>query len=361
VQRKKMIKRHSVSRSPIINNRDLLTEYSSYLSKKGVVEVLSLSDDDCLAHIKLRISTQSIVLDKLLDGGVPTGRVTEIYGPAHIGKSTILDHIFSSVQQLGGIAILIDTEGARDPQYSKNIGVNINQLQMIEFTSEELYIENVVKKIFDTIDFWKKKAPDLPIVIGWDALGGTATQDELEKRLEKDLRPAKAAQIMRQAGRQLPSKLGNTKIAVVIINHEYDTFSTGWGSGPRKETYGGGAVKYLSSIRMRVYHVGYIDGAKGVRIGRRVGVTLDKNRLGDPFSKVEFALLSSVGIDNTYSVYEALTKAGVIVVSGAWAAINLDGEIIKFQGWNGLMNKCLEDITLFSKLVSVYNSLSLGR
>jgi recombination protein RecA len=349
--------RKGVSRSPVICAGDLLQEYSSYLYKKGVVEVLSLADDDCLAHVKLRISTQSIILDKLLNGGVPTGRVTEIYGPAHIGKSTILDHIFASVQCMGGVAILIDTEGARDPRYSKNIGVDIQKLKMIEFDSEELYIENVIKKIFDTIEFWKERAPNLPIVIGWDALGGTATQDELEKRLDKDLKPAKAAQIMRQAGRQLPSKLGNTKIAIVIINHEYDTFNSGWGSGPKRETYGGGAVKYLSSIRMRVYHMGYIEGIKGARIGRKVGVSLDKNRLGDPFSKAEFALLSGIGIDNTYSIYDSLVKFGIIVVNGGWASINLDGELIRFQGWNGLVDKCLSDTTLFSRLVSVYNNL----
>ena len=337
--------------------KDLIKEYQQSLKSKGIVEVLTLADDDCLANVKLHISTQSLELDKLLNGkGVPTGRVLELYGPPHIGKSTLMDHMFAEVQKIGGVAILLDTEGARDSKYTRAIGVDPAKLQYIEFARDALHIENVLIKIYDTVEFWADKAPDMPVLIGWDALGGTSTRDELEKRLEKDSQPARAATVLRKAARQLPPKLGNTNIAVVIANHEYQNLGMG-GQKARKETYGGAAVRHLASIRFQLYNAGWIKRSDGSVIGRKVGVNLIKNRLGNPFGSTEIAILSGVGVDNTWSLYECLKEAGVIVISGSWAAINLDGEVIKFQGWSGLVTKCTEDPTLFPRLVSVYQSL----
>jgi hypothetical protein len=152
--------------------------------------------------------------------------------------------------------------------------------------------------------------------------------------------------------------LGNTKIAVVIINHVYQA---GIGGGQRayKETYGGGAVRHLASIRMLLHPVanGWVKDSAGAVIGRKVGANLTKNRLGNPFGKVEFVLLSGIGVDNVSAVQDRLQAAGVIVTSGSWSAIDLDGEVIKWQGLNGLTKKCEEDPELFPRLVSVYRSL----
>lgn len=344
--------------------RDLIKEYQAKLrqtdGKNTIIEVLTLADDDCLANVKLHISTQSLELDRLLNGkGIPTGRVTELYGPPHIGKSTIMDHLFAQVQKMGGVGILLDTEGARDSRYTQSIGVDLEKLQYIEFAREALHIENVIMKIYETVEFWRDNAPDTPVVIGWDALGGTATRDELEKRLEKESRTAQAATVLRKACRQLPPKLGNTKIAVVICNHEYQTIQLGAHGKAGKETYGGAAVKHLASIRIQLHSVkdGWIKKSDGEILGRKIGVNLIKNRLGHPFGSAEIALLSGVGIDNTWAIFERLKAAGIIVISGAWAAINLDGEVIKFQGWTGLAKLCAENDTLFPRLVSVYQSL----
>lgn len=339
---------------------DLIAEYQESLKEKGIVEVLTLANDECLANVKQHISTQSLELDKLLNGkGVPTGRVTEIYGPPHIGKSTIIDHIFSEVQKIGGVGVLLDTEGARDSRYTKAIGVDLTKLQYIEFARNELHIENVLMKIYETVEFWSGKAPDLPVVIGWDALGGTATRDELEKRLERESKPAQAATVLRKAARQLPSKLGNTSVAVVIANHEYANIDMqhGGAHATKRETYGGAAVRHLASIRVQLYNAGWIKSSDGSIVGRKVGANLVKNRLGNPFGSTEIALIAGVGIDNVWSLYDRLKAAGVITVSGAWAAINLDGELLKFQGWTGLSTKCVEDPTLFPRLVSVYQTL----
>lgn len=340
--------------------RDLIKEYQQKVKNKGVVEVLTLESNDCLARVALHVSTQSLELDRLLNGkGVPCGRVTEIYGPPHIGKSTLLDHMFAEVQRMKGVGILYDTEGARDPRYTHNIGVDLSKLQYVEFTRESLHIENVIMSIYKTVEFWATNAPDTPVVIGWDALGGTATRDELEKRLEKESRTAQAASVLRKACRQLPTKLGNTNIAVVICNHEYQKINTGSGHQAKRETYGGEAVRHLATIRVQLHPVsdGWIKRPDGTILGRKVGAYLIKNRLGNPFGSGELALLSGVGVDNTWSVYERLKAAGIIVLSGSWSAINLDGEEIKFQGWSGLVEKCKADETLFPRLVSVYQSL----
>ena len=365
-------KKKSVSRKPARSKakkvkaaprirKDLLKEYQETIKesdKQGhrVVEALTLADDDCLANVRTHISTLSLELDRLFNGkGIPTGRVVEIYGPPHIGKSTLLDHCFASVQQMGGVAVLADTEGARDSNYTQKIGVDLNTLQYLEFGQDSMHIENIITKIFETVEFWRAKAPEMPVLIGWDALGGTATRDELEKRLTKEARMAGASKVLRAACRQLPTKLGNTNISIVIINHEYEKINVNFGK--KKDTYGGGALRHLASIRAQLYSTGYIKNGAGEILGREVVAKLVKNRLGNPWGEAKFALISGVGIDNVWSVFNRLYEAKIIVKSGSWAAINLDGDELKFQGWSGLVVKCQEDPTLFPRLVSVYLSL----
>lgn len=339
--------------------KDLIKEYQESLTDKGIVEVLSLADDDCLASVRQYISSRSLELDRLLGGrGIPCGRVTEIFGPPHIGKSTILDQLFAEVQSIGGVAVLFDTEGARDALYSGAVGVRINELQYIEFKTNQMHIENVMRKLYDTVEWWHKNAPDMPVVIGWDALGGTATREEMEKRLEKDTSPATAASVLHQAARQIPSKLGNTNVAVVVCNHEYETFGMGkFKSAPRRETYGGSAVRHLASLRVKLYHVGMVQDSQGITIGRKIGIYIEKNRLGNPWGKGEVLLIPGKGIDNIWSIYSKLAEAKLLEIRGSWSAINIDGEILSFQGWPGLLRKCEEDKDLFDKLKLIYKTL----
>jgi len=351
--------------------KDPVKEYQEVIKKaaRGAVEVLNLADDDCLANVKLHISTQSLELDRLLNGqGVPCGRTTEIYGPPHIGKSTLLDHLFAQVQRMGGQAVLADTEGARDIRYTQAIGVDPSKLHYLQFKRGEMHVENVLMSFYRTIDYWATNYPDVPVVIGWDALGGTATRDEVAKELaittdkktgeekKAESRIAGAAKILHEACRLIPDRLGNTKIALVICNHEYQKIDTR-GFGTKTETYGGSAVRLLSSIRLQLYPSSLVKRSDGVVLGREIGVKLAKNRLGNPYAEARVALLSGIGIDNIWSIYTKFASAGLIIISGGWSALNLDGEIIKFQGWNGLAGKCQEDETLFPRLVSVYGSL----
>jgi recombination protein RecA len=368
--RRTPVKKSGSKRTKI--RKDPLKEYAEAISKDGVVEALTLADDDCLASVRGGISTGSLALDRLLNGtGIPFGRVTEICGAPHIGKSTLLDHVFARVQAEDGVAILADTEGARDSSYTTRIGVDPERLQYLEFQPRpireknkivgyqaQLTLENVLTKILESIEFWAKKYPETPVVIGFDALAGTSTADELENRLTKDEQPAAAAKVLRKICRQLPVHLGNTKIAVVICNHEYQNIRMAGRVGKARETYGGDAIRHLASIRMQMFSAGeWLKDADGRVLGRVVGVKLTKNRLGNPWGEARIALYSGIGIDNVWTIYRELSAANIIVTSGSWSAINLDGSEIKFQGYRGLSRKCEEDPTLFPRLVSVYQGL----
>ena len=339
--------------------KDPIQEYRECLKSDGVVEVISLSDDDCLANVKLHISTQSLALDRLLNcKGIPTGRVTEVFGENNIGKSTLLDHLFAEVQRMGGVAILAEPEGAREIGYTQRIGVDPNRLQYMHFPRADFHLENILMKFYQTIDWWRDNSPSTPVVLGLDALGGAATREEMEKQLSQPNQPGAAAKVLREASRQIPARLGNTNIAVVICNHEYEQIQTFGHVGKRKETYGGGGLRHLASIRLALYPAGeWVKTPDGSRIGRVVGARLVKNRLGAPWGQTKFALISGIGVNNVWTVYEKLREANLIQVSGSWAGINLDGEVIKFQGWSGLQAKCAEDETLWPRLVSVYKGI----
>lgn len=358
------------SRSPKIR-ADPIAEFREAIQADGVVEVLTLADDDCLAHVKQHISTGSLALDRLLNGrGVPCGRVTEFFGPPHIGKSTILDHIFARVQAMGGIGVLADTEGARDIRYTTAVGVDPKKLQYLEFPRNELVLENVLTKLMETAAFFATNFPEIPVVLGLDALGSTSTRDERDKGLEKDARVAAAAQVLRKACRLLPSRIGNSQVAVVIANHEYENIQTHGRMGKKRETYGGDAIRHLASLRVQLYSGGdYVKSGPNI-VGREVVAKLVKNRLGNPWGEARFALLAGRGISNVWTIYDCLSRAHVIQVSGSWSVINLDGQVLSFQGWQGLERLVQEDIavraqvsesehalSLFDRLVSIYEAI----
>jgi len=346
---------------------DPAKEYAETMKAQGIATISKMSNDEAVCNITGRISTGSLALDAILTNprepegwaGIPLSRVTEIFGPPFIGKSTLLDHVMASVQQAGGRAILIDTEISRDRHYTQRLGVDLDALDYLEFERGEMYIENIIQAIYKSIDFWAEKYPETPVVLGWDALGGTATKDEWEKGMqsEKAAQPGAAAKAMHAATRQLAPRLGGTKIALVILNHEYEMINTGGFGGfqKKRETYGGSGVRHAGSLRIQLYNAGVqIKRSDGWVMGRVIVAKPVKNRLGASNLEAYVPIISGVGVDNMYTVFEELKKLKIIVTSGGWSAINLDGQVLNFQGLNGLQEKCNEDKTLFDRLVSVW-------
>lgn len=307
------------------------------------------------SRVKMKVSTGSLELDLLLDGGIPTGRLTELYGPEHIGKSTILDGMFAQAQQAGGVAVLADAEQARQESYTAALGVDVDKLRALEFPKGEMSAEAICNVLLDSTDFWAQEFPLLPVVIGWDALGGTATLEELAKKVG-DRPVAAAAKVMRELGRKLPNHLSGTNVAMVICNHEYETISRGGRPG-YQQTYGGKGVRHAASLRIKLFPAGNITAADGTYLGREVRATLHKNRLG-PGGEVTLALLDKSGVSNTYSLFKRFQAKGIIAMSGSWACMNLDGQEIKFQGWQGLERKVREVEDLWPRLVSVYREVT---
>jgi len=348
--------------------RNPMAEYAATMQKQGVARVAYLSNDDTITNIRGRVSTGSIALDKALSNemepkgwaGIPLGRVTEIYGPPFVGKSTLLDSIFASVQRIGGIAVLADTEVSRDRSYTGRLGVDLEALNYLEFEGGDAYIENVIRAFIHSIEWWKTNYPDLPVVLGWDALGSTATSDEWSKGEEfgaKATQPGNAARAMNAASRQLPPRLAGTKIGLVIVNHEYVVIRTGFAArfGPKNETYGGSGVRHLDSLRIKLYSLGQsLKTSEGQIFGRVIGARLTKNRLGDPNQEIEVPILDGLGVSNIYTLLSDLKNRKVIVTAGGWSSVNIDGEVLKFQGWAGLREKCLADPTLYPRLLNVW-------
>lgn len=339
-------------------SKDPEKEYAKALTKKDMVRILKMTDDDCLMHVKDYLSTGNPALDRMLHGrGIPFGRLTEIFGPHHIGKSTILDHLFKMVQQVGGTGVLADTEEARDISYTRAIGVDVDKLLILEFDRKQLTMENVLTKVLETIDWWRENYPERKVLIGWDSLGGTQTNEERDKSIDKGKSPGSAASIMQLMRRKVTPALANTNIALVILNHEYEKIAMGGFVGKKKETYGGEAVRMAASIRIELHPTKgqWLPDKKGVIVGRKIGAKLVKTKLGSGTgAECEMALMHGHGLDSLWAVFEGLKGLGVIQVSGSWSAINLDGEILKFQGLNELQKLCAEDPTLEARMTKVY-------
>lgn len=351
--------------------KDPHKEYEETLKAQGIANVSRLSQDECVSNIPGRISTGCLALDTLLRNpgepdnwhGIPLSRVIEIFGPPHIGKSTLLDQTFASVQKAGGIAILADTETSRDRHYVGRLGVDMDKLKYLDF-GEQVTVENVITVAGKTAEFWKTNYPEMPVVIGWDALAGTATFDELRKGFQlededgkqsKNTKPGAAAKAMALAARLLTPKLKGSKVSFVILNHEYDNIQMGAFAGKKRETYGGHGTRHMASVRIQLYNgKQYIKRSDGWIMGREVVAKVIKNRLGEHHRDAIIPMIMGVGTNNCFTLYQQLKTAKLIEVKGSWAAINLDGEVLSFQGWSGLQAKCDEVEGLYDRLCIVY-------
>ena len=343
------------------------------MAESGVARVSALSNDECISNIPGRVSTGCLDLDRLLRGmgepddwrGVPLSRVTEIYGPPFIGKSTILDQIFGAVQKAGGVAVLADTERSRDRHYTGK-HCDIEALHYLEYEPHETYVENVLADLERTALWYRENFPDVPVVMGWDALGSTATRDEMDKGISgvasegatkkiKTHKPGAAAKAMALAQRIVAPKLAGTKIGWVFLNHEYDNIEMRGGFGPKRKAYGGNAPKHMASLRIQLYSNGTaIKRSDGWVMGREVEAKLTKSRHGNAMMTAVVPMVSGTGAENLYTVWRYFSRRGVMTQSGSWYCLNLDGELIKFQGWSGLRAKCLEVPDLEERLYSLY-------
>jgi recombination protein RecA len=252
------------------------------------------------------IKTGSVALDIALGiGGVPRGRIVEIYGPESSGKSTLATHIVANAQKAGGLAAYIDAEHALDPGYAAKIGVNVDELMISQPSSGEEAL-NIAEMLA------RSNAVDVIVI---DSVAALVPKAELEGEIGDQFMGLQA-RMMSQALRKLTSTLSKSNTCAIFINQLREKIGVMFGNP--ETTTGGKALKFYSSIRMDIRRIGGIKGVDGNEIGNRVKVKVVKNKLAPPFQVAEFDIIFNEGISRLGSIIDLGVETGIIEKKGSW-------------------------------------------
>ena len=251
------------------------------------------------------VSTGSLGLDIALGvGGLPRGRVVEIYGPESSGKTTLALHTIAEAQKAGGICAFVDAEHALDPIYARKLGVNVDELLISQPDAGEQALE-----ITDTLV--RSGAIDIVVV---DSVAALVPRAELEGEMGDSL-PGLQARLMSQALRKLTASISKSKTMVIFINQIRMKIGVMYGSP--ETTTGGNALKFYASVRLDIRRIGAIKDREEV-VGNQTRVKVVKNKLAPPFKQVEFDIMYGEGVSKTGELIDLGVKAGVVEKSGSW-------------------------------------------
>ncbi len=278
----------------------------------GKGSIMKMGDGSVYNDIQV-VSTGSLGLDIALGiGGLPRGRVVEVYGPESSGKTTLALQVIAEMQKLGGTAAFIDAEHALDPTYAQKLGVNLDELLISQPDTGEQALE--------ITDMLVRSASVDVVVI--DSVAALVPKAEIEGEMGDSL-PGLQARLMSQALRKLTANINRTNTLVIFINQIRMKIGVMFGSP--ETTTGGNALKFYASVRLDVRRIETLkDGADAV--GNRTRVKVVKNKMAPPFREIEFDILYGQGISHSGDLLDLASECGVVEKSGSW--FSFDGDRI---------------------------------
>ncbi|MGM0588189.1 MAG: recombinase RecA [Bacteroidota bacterium] len=292
--------------------------------------------DNAIRNVE-SISTGSLMVDYALGvGGIPRGRITEIYGPEGSGKTTLALHVIAEAQKAGGYAAFIDAEHAFDPKYAKSLGINTDELLVSQPDSGEQALE-----IAETLI--RSAALDVIVV---DSVAALVPRAELEGEMG-DSHVGLQARLMSQAMRKITGVISKSRTSTIFINQIREKVGVMFGNP--ETTSGGRALKFYSSVRLDIRRIGAIKSGDEV-VGNRTKVKVVKNKVAPPFKRVEFNIMYGTGISRLGELLDLAVEYDIIQKRGSW--YRYDGDPIG-QGQDNAIQYLEEDPKLANKIEKI--------
>lgn len=308
----------------------------------GEGAIMSLGKHSSEREISV-IKTGALSLDIALGiGGLPRGRIIEIFGPESSGKSTLALHVVANAQKNGGVAAYIDAEHALDPGYASKIGVNIDELLISQPDSGEEAL-NIAEALA------RSNAIDVIVI---DSVAALVPKSELEGEIG-DSFVGLQARLMSQALRKLTATLSKSNTSAIFINQIREKIGVMYGSP--ETTTGGRALKFYSSVRLDIRRMASIKGSDSNEIGNRVKVKVVKNKMAPPFQVGEFDIMFNEGISRTGSAIDLATELNIIDKKGAW--FSYKGQRLG-QGREAVREELKKNVQLLEELENLISAAS---
>ena len=317
-------------------NADLDLAFAGINKKFGDGALMRLGDATKM-NVSV-ISTGSIAVDLALGvGGLPRGRIVEIYGPESSGKTTFCLSVIAEAQRQGGTAVFVDVEHALDPRYAKVVGVDLDNLMVSQPESGEDAL-NITETLI------RSGAID---VIVLDSVAALVSRQELDGQMG-DTTVGLQARMMSQAMRRLTAAIAKTNCVCIFTNQIREKIGVMFGSP--ETTPGGRALKFFCSVRMDIRRIGQIKESNGTVTGSRTRLKIVKNKVGPPFTACEFDIMYNEGISRTGSVIDLALEHKILIKKGAW--ISYEGDLVG-QGREAAKQALAENPELMINLTSL--------